>query len=255
METVTHHGRETAYRRHDRGGDGEPILFVHGSGGSHAVWKAQARLADARPVITLDLSGHGASEDVTADPGYEALSAYVDDTLAVAEATNAGVLCGNSLGGAVVLTLLLERDIDPEAVVLAGTGAKLAVLDDLLRWLRTDFERAIEFLHGPDRLFHDPDDRLLETSRAAFDDAGQAVTHRDFRTCHTFDVRGRLDEITTPTLAVVGEYDALTPPWYHEALAARMPDCEWTTLDDAAHLAMLERPEAFNDALTNFLEE
>jgi len=254
METVTHHGRETAYRRHDRGGGGAPILFVHGSGGSHAVWKAQARLADARPVVALDLSGHGESEDVAAEPGYETLSAYVDDTLAVAEATGARVLCGNSLGGAIVLTLLLERDFDPAAVVLAGTGARLAVLDDLLRWLRADFERAIEFLNGPDRLFHDPDDRLVDASTEMLRDTGRAITERDFRTCHGFDVRGRLDGISTPALAVVGEHDALTPPWYHETFAERMPACEWTVVDDAAHLAMLERPDAFNDALTGFLD-
>lgn len=254
METVTHHGRETAYRRHDRGGDADPILFVHGSGGSHAVWKAQARLADARPVVALDLSGHGESGDVAAEPGYETLSAYVDDTLAVAEATGARVLCGNSLGGAVVMSLVLERDFEPSALILAGTGAKLAVLDDLLRWLRTDFERAIEFLHGPDRLFHDPDDRLVAASGEMLRDTGRAVTERDFRTSHEFDVRGRLDGIDAPTLAVVGEYDALTPPWYHEALAERIPDAEWTTIADAAHLAMLERPDAFNDALNAFID-
>lgn len=254
METVTHHGRETAYRRHDRGGGADPILFVHGSGGSHTVWKSQARLADDRPTVALDLSGHGESDDVTAEPGYEALSAYVDDTVAVAEATDARILCGNSLGGAVVMTALLERDIDIDAAVLAGTGARLAVLDDLLRWLRDDFERVIEFLHGPDRLFHDPDDRLIEASRETLHAAGRAVTERDFRTCHGFDVRGRLGDIDTPTLAVVGEYDALTPPWYHEALAERIPDAEWTTIDDAAHLAMLERPAAFNDAVSAFLE-
>jgi len=254
METVTHHGRETAYRRHDRGGDADPILFVHGSGGSHAVWKSQARLAEDRPVVALDLSGHGESDDVAAEPGYEALSAYVDDAVAVAEATDARILCGNSLGGAIVMTALLERDMDLDAVVLAGTGARLAVLDDLLRWLRDDFERAIEFLHGPHRLFHDPDDRLIDASSETHHPAGRAVTVRDFRTCHEFDVRGRLDGIDTPTLAVVGEYDALTPPWYHEALAERIPDAEWTTVDDAAHLAMLERPAAFNEALTDFLD-
>ena len=254
METVTHHGRATTYRRHDRGGDGDPILFVHGSGGSHAVWKSQVRLADDRPVITLDLSGHGGSDDVAAEPGYETLSAYVDDALAVVEATGARVLCGNSLGGAVVVTLVLERDVDLSGLILAGTGAKLAVLDDLLRWLRTDFERAIEFLHGPDRLFHDPDDRLVDASSEMFHASGRAVTERDFRTAHEFDVRGRLGDVDVPTLAVVGEYDALTPPWYHEALAERIPDAEWTTIDDAAHLAMLERPEAFNEAVSSFLD-
>ena len=254
METVTHHGRATTYRRHDRGGDGDPILFVHGSGGSHAVWKSQVRLADDRPVITLDLSGHGGSDDVAAEPGYETLSAYVDDALAVVEATGARVLCGNSLGGAVVVTLVLERDVDLSGLILAGTGAKLAVLDDLLRWLRTDFERAIEFLHGPDRLFHDPDDRLVDASSEMFHASGRAVTERDFRTAHEFDVRGRLGDVDVPTLAVVGEYDALTPPWYHEALAERIPDAEWTTIDDAAHLAMLERPKAFNEAVSSFLD-
>jgi pimeloyl-ACP methyl ester carboxylesterase len=253
MESVTHHGRETAYRRHDRGGDAEPILFVHGSGGSHAVWQSQTRLADDRPVVALDLSGHGESEDVTADPGYETLSAHVDDALAVAETTGARLLCGTSLGGAVVLSLALERDFDASGLVLAGTGAKLAVPDDLLRWLRTDFERAVDFLHGPDRLFHDPDERLVAASTATFHGTGRAVTERDFRTAHAFDVRGHLGDVDAPTLAVVGEHDAITPPWYHEALAADVPGAEWTTIDDAAHLAMLERPDAFNDALGDFL--
>jgi pimeloyl-ACP methyl ester carboxylesterase len=52
---------------------------------------------------------------------------------------------------------------------------------------------------------------------------------------------------------VVGEHDALTPPWYHEALAEGMPNCEWTVVSGAAHLPMLERPEAFNEVIGEFL--
>jgi pimeloyl-ACP methyl ester carboxylesterase len=254
METVPHHGRKAAYRTADRGGDGPTVLFVHGSGGTGGVWKSQNRIADEYPVAALDLSGHGESEDVDAEAGYETLSAYVDDVLAVADETDATVFVGNSLGGAVVLTAALERDPSPDALVLAGAGAKLSVLDDLLSWLRADFERAVEFLHEPDRLFHDASDAYVDVSREAMLDVGRAVTERDFRTCHEFDVRGSLGELDVPTLALVGEHDHLTPRSYHEYLATEIPDCELAVVEDAAHLAMLERPTAFNAALTDFLD-
>lgn len=254
MERVSHHGRETAYRRFTRDADGPGLLCVHGSGGASGVWKAQARLADRTPVTAVDLSGHGGSQDVDADAGYEALSAYVDDVLAVAAETGDRVLCGSSMGGAIVTWAALERDPDLDGLVLAGTGARLPVLDDLLQWLATDFDRALEFLHAEDRLFHDPTDQYVEASEAAMRAAGREVVERDYRTCHAFDVRDRVGDIDVPTLAVVGEYDQLTPPYYHEFLADEIPDCEMVELDDAAHLAMLERPAAFNDAVADFLE-
>jgi len=256
MQQVTHHGRTTAYRVADRGGEGSPICFVHGSGGTHEVWKGQlGRLASHRPVVALDLSGHGESEDFDADAGWETLSAYTDDVLAVADETDAGVLVGNSLGGAVALQLVIERDHDFDGLVLAGTGAKLPVLDDLRRWLDSDFERAIEFLHGEDRLFHDADSRYVQLSTEGMKTVGQRVTRRDFETCHVFDVRDDLGEVDVPTLALVGEHDHLTPPEYHESLAEEIPDGRYREVQGAAHLAMLEEPDGFNAAVLDFLDD
>ena len=253
METVSHNDRDTAYEVVDRGGDGPPLCFIHGAGGSHEVWNGQHALADRYPIVTLDLSGHGESDDVDASAGYTALSAYADDVLAVVDETDAAVLVGNSLGGAIVLHTLLEREFDPAAAVLTGTGARLGVLEDLLQWLESDFDQAVEFLHGPDRLFHDPDPKVRERSMAQMYDTGQAVTQRDFLTSHEFDVRDRVGEIDTPSLAVYGEYDQLTPPWFHEYLADEIDECELAEIDDAAHLAMVEQPAAFNEAVDEFL--
>jgi pimeloyl-ACP methyl ester carboxylesterase len=255
MQDVRHHGRRTAYRMSDRGDEGPPILAVHGSGSDHGVWRAQHRLADEWPFVALDLSGHGDSADVDTPPGPETLEAYVEDVIAVARETNAAVLCGNSLGGAVVLQLALEADLDPSALLLVGTGAKLGVRSDLLGWLGSDFDRAIEFLLGPNRLLANEDDRYLSAAEGAMRSAGRAVTERDFRTCDTFDVRDRLADIRAPALAVTGELDELTPPDYHEYLAEQLPAGEWTTIPDAAHLSMLEQPVAFNDAVRSFLSE
>lgn len=254
MSEVHHHGRETAYQTRGAAATGPGLVCVHGSGGARDVWTAQSKLAGRTPVTALDLSGHGDSDDIDAEPGPEALEAYADDVTAVVEATGSSVLVGNSLGGAVAMWVALERDLSLDGLVLTGTGAKLTVLDDLLVWLCDDFERAVEFLHEPGRLFHDADEPTLDRSRAAMREAGRAVVERDFRTCHEFDVRGRLDEIDVPTLAVVGEHDGLTPPRYHEYLAAEITECDLTVLDDAAHLAMIEQSGSFNDAVEAFLD-
>lgn len=265
METVTHHGRETAYRVVET--EGPRTLYVHGSGGDHRLWAHQY----SQGGVALDLSGHGESEDIDAEPGYETLSAYTDDVLAVAEETDSRVLVGNSLGGAVCLHLLLERDVEIDALVLAGSGAKLGVLSSLRGWLEDDFERAISFLHEPNKLFYDPDalggdggegdaggegnrSDPIERSKATMRAVGREVTQRDFLTCHHFDVRDRLDEISVPTLALCGAEDRLTPPEYHTFLAEHIPEAEHEVLPDAAHLAMVERPEAFDDAIARFLE-
>ncbi|WP_332899556.1 alpha/beta fold hydrolase [Haladaptatus sp. CMSO5] len=256
MDTVSHHGRETAYRRTDFGDDGPPVCYIHGSGGSHRVWTGiYRRRSNTHPAVALDLSGHGESDDFDAEPGFATLSAYADDVLAVVEETGASVLVGNSLGGAIVIHLLVKRGFEPEAVVLAGTGAKLAVLDDLLTLFETDFERAVSFLHGEDMLFHDTTASVTDHSKATMNAVGQAVTTRDFRTCHTFDERDALGDIETRTLALVGEYDRLTPVAYHEYLVENMQNATLVRIENAAHLAMIEQPEAFATAIERFLAQ
>ncbi|MCU4924414.1 alpha/beta hydrolase [Halobacteria archaeon AArc-dxtr1] len=253
METVDHHGRETAYRVVSGPDDGSTVCLVHGSGGSSATWSGQDALADAHTVVGVDLSGHGASADIDAAPGYTTLSAYADDVIAVARATDADVLVGASLGGAVVLHVLLEREFDPEAVIVTGVGPRPGVLEDLIEWLARDFERAVEFLHEPDRFFHDPESALRERSIEQLFETGRAVTERDFLTYHAFDARGELGAVSVPVLAVYGTYDQLSPPHEHERLAAALERASLVEVREAAHLPMCERPGAFNDAVRSFL--
>lgn len=249
-ETVTHDGRATAYRHP---GDGEAtVLYVHGSGGTHQVWAAQYGRRDGSRVA-VDLSGHGGSEDVDTDPGVATLDAYADDVVAVARETGASVLVGNSLGGAAVQHVALERDLPLSGLVLADTGAKLGVAEPLKEWLAGDWDRAVEFVHGEDMLFHDPDPGDLDRSKAMMHQTGRAVTERDFLTCDRFDVRDRLGEIAVKTLVVYGEHDRLTPPRFHEYLAEHLPDADLAEIGAAAHLPFVERPAVFDEVVSEFV--
>ncbi len=254
MKHIAHDGRETAYRK-GTGGDEPTICYIHGAGASHRVWVRQYGDPDGPSAVALDLSGHGDSEDVSTEAGTETLDAYADDVVAVCEETGASVLCGNSMGGAIALWIALERAFEPEALILADSGAKLAVDPTFLGTLSDDFDAAIDSLHSPGVLFSEPTTELLRRSAEGLRATGQAVTLRDFQTCDAFDVRNRLGGIEPPTLAICGEHDPLTPPEFHEYLAEELPNGRFKEIAGAAHTPMLEQPRAFNGAIRVFLAD
>lgn len=62
-----------------------------------------------------------------------------------------------------------------------------------------------------------------------------------------------LPSISVPVLAVAGEEDTLTPPEEARKIAGRVPRGRFLVLPGAGHLSNLERPDAFNAALAEFL--
>ena len=113
------------------------LVFVHGSGGTSAFWENQIRgLAETANTIALDLPGHGQSDG----PGRDSINAYAD---AVAEFIDqAGpprpVPCGLSLGGGIVLQLLLDHPERFHGAVLIGAGARLTVMPAIFEAIEKD---------------------------------------------------------------------------------------------------------------------
>ena len=66
------------------------------------------------------------------------------------------------------------------------------------------------------------------------------------------DRTGLLASIAVPTLVVVGELDALTPPADSQSMVTAIPGARLVTVPGAGHLAPMERPRAVAAALSEF---
>lgn len=69
------------------------------------------------------------------------------------------------------------------------------------------------------------------------------------------DSLARLPEITVPTLVLVGDSDALTPPSRAREMAAAIPHAELVVVPECGHSSTLECPEAVNRALAAWLRD
>lgn len=69
-----------------------------------------------------------------------------------------------------------------------------------------------------------------------------------------FDVTARLHEIAAPTLVMPGALDKGTPPRCSDVIADAIPDARLEVIDDARHIAIVERPDACNTHLIQHMK-
>lgn len=67
------------------------------------------------------------------------------------------------------------------------------------------------------------------------------------------DGREDLTKVECPTLILCGRQDTLTPLELHEEMAELTLNSELVVVEDSGHLPTLERPEAVNEAMRNWL--
>lgn len=126
MQTVNPADR--AVIAYDTAGEGEPVVLLHGSALSKAVWRGFGYVRELREhhrLVFVDLRGHGRSEKPTAPTGY-AIDSFVEDVLAVldAEGIAQAHVVGYSLGGRVALNLGIAAPERVRTLGLLGASAR-----------------------------------------------------------------------------------------------------------------------------------
>jgi len=252
------------------GGDGPPLVLVHGLGGAASNWTELAPLLAGRHrLLVPDLPGHGGS---SALPAVSGLEPFADRVALVAE--REGMLpapvIGHSLGGMVVLRLALRRPADVQAVVLAGAaglsignvwGRELLSLFTSVRpgrlaaryrgWVsRSGLLRRIVF--G----FVSVADPIGLTDEAVEGFLAAQLLHTDvdgaWQALRVDDPRQELEAVRCPVLVLWGAEDVQLPLddafEYTRRLRARL-----RVIPGCGHLLIGERPDACARAIEDFL--
>lgn len=235
-----------------------PLLVLGPALGTsaRALWtRCAAHLSDRFEVLAWDLPGHGSNSEVSEPFSIADLAAgvrsLVDDVLTDrGEPGGSFTYAGDSVGGAVGLQLLLDIPMRVERAVLVCTGA---VIGEPPMWAEraaavrssgteTIIERATRTWFSPGFLHLEPSvaGELLQALRDADDEGYAQVCDALAR----FDVRDRLERIRNPLVAVAGSLDESTPVAGLQKIADGVRNGQLIVLDDIAHLAVAEAPEA-----------
>lgn len=252
--------------RYHVGGSGEPLLLLHGLGGSTANWvELIPDLVERFRVIAVDFPGHAGSGRL---PRTASIADFATAAAEVLEAEQSGptLVVGHSFGGQVALRLAHARPelvrglllASPAGITTTTRGARYTVVASTVirpgrfvapfrhRYARRAWYRRAVFrpwfvsdaasltergTHGLlDALPHHTD--TLTAGRAMLDD----------------DPRGDLDAITCPVVLLWGARDSQLP--LEDAFEyARRLRAKLRLVADCGHLVIVERPAACLDAL------
>jgi pimeloyl-ACP methyl ester carboxylesterase len=255
------------------GADLEPVVFVHGLGGCWQNWleNIPRTAAEGRRAIGIDLPGFGFSEmpaDEISISGYGRTVNALLEQLDIGEA----VLVGNSMGGFISAETAIQFPARVSRLVLVSaagvttsdlrTGPIMAgarAVAALATRMAAQSEKVVRRRHLRHLVFHtfirhptriEPE-LLYEITRGSgrpgFVDALRAIMEYDFR--------DRLTEIGCPTLIGWGTHDMLVPESDAGEYERLIPEARKLIFEDTGHMAMIERPQTFNDCLVEFLAE
>jgi 3-oxoadipate enol-lactonase len=244
------------------GAEGKPwLVFSHSLACSVRMWDNEvAAFKDRYRVLAFDTRGHGGS---SAPAGDYTLELLADDLHALLG--HLGVskphFVGLSMGGMIGQTYALKHPGAFASLTLADTssrfppeagplweqriqvarekGMQALVAPTLERWFTEAYRKS-----GAEPL------KKISGLIASTPVDGYVGCCRAIPRISTTE---RLKEIKCPSLVVCGEQDAGTPPAMARAIHENLPGSKLVMIPNAAHLANVEQPQAFRQALESFL--
>jgi 3-oxoadipate enol-lactonase len=243
-------------------GSGVPVVFIHGFPHNRSLWAPQVNaLVDHARCVALDLRGFGESSQ----RGPYSMDQYADDVAALMRSLriDRAIIAGASMGGYIAFALWRRHPSLVRALVLSGTrsGADTddvrAKRDDMIQLARSKGSSAVADAMIGNMVGATTREKYLGTIDAVYAMLAFAPVEGVVGALEALKTRPdstpTLATIDVPTMIVVGDEDAITPPSEAEAMHAAIPSSRLEVLAGAGHLSNLERPAAFNHVVSEFL--
>ena len=229
-----------------------PLVLSNSLGTTLELWDRNVpALVEHFRVIRYDHRGHGRSPAPPGPYDVEQLALDVLELLDELEIERTS-FCGLSLGGAIGLWLGVNAAERLDALVVACSAARFG---EPAGWLtrasavrehgmRAISEGVVERWFTPSLRGSDPE--LVDRFRRRLEATRPEGYARCCEAIARWDFRDRLDEVRVPTLVLVAAEDQAAPPEQGRAIAEGVPGAALAFVEEAAHLANVERPAEFS---------
>ena len=249
---------------YEREGAGFPVLFITGLAGYASFWRDQVpSFARSYDTISYDHRGVGQSEQRCASNVIERLAADVIgllDALGIAKAH----VVGHSAGAAVAQVLAIEHPQRFASVVIVAGWTKpdayfrrfFGLRKELLSRLGASsyIQANTLFLYPPAYIASNNEKlRQIEAQALAHSPSAETIASR-IDAIMAFDRTADLGRIRTPTLVLGAQDDVITPAYFSEDLARRIPGAEAKFFPQGGHDFPQVVPREFNQAVLPFLQ-
>lgn len=251
MAKLNRNGVNIYYEVH---GSGPALILSHGYSATAQMWKGQIEpLSKKHTLILWDMRGHGQS-DYPADQAAYSEEHTVADIAALLDQAGAkkAIVGGLSLGGYMSLAFYRRHPERVRALLIIDTGPGFKKDDAREAWNQNARNRAATLeKDGLATLRSGSAERAYATHRDAL---GLAKAARGMLTQRNADVINSLGDVKVPSLVVVGSKDT---PFIaaSDYMAAKIPGAQKVVIDDAGHASNIDQPQAFNAAITGFIDK
>ncbi len=240
--------------------DAPVVVLSNSLGATFAMWDAQMPWLRRFRVIRYDNRGHGRSP---VPPGPCSIDDLAADVVALLDRHGVAraSFCGLSLGGMVGMRLATIAPERVERLVLCCTSAQLGPPEgwyDRARLVRSEGTAAVaDAVVG--RWFTEAFRSTRPDAVAAFRAMIASTTVEGYASCceaiAAMDQLDAIAAIRAPTLVIAASDDPATPVAHGQAIVERIPGARMVVIDDAAHLANVERPGAVSTAILAHLDQ